>query len=90
MNLAKLIAADISVCLKVRATQVWLDRGTLFIIISVGWHGHVNAATENYLILRLHRPSQHGGDAELCFKRKIIFGTSKGEWKHLFSRWLQR
>lgn len=45
MNLAKIIVADISVCLKVRVTQVWLDRGTLLIIISLGWHGHVNAAS---------------------------------------------
>lgn len=36
MNLAKLTVADISVCLKVRVAQVWLDRGMLCMVISLG------------------------------------------------------
>lgn len=39
------MVADINVCLKVRVTQVWLDRGTLCIIISLGWHGRVDTAS---------------------------------------------
>lgn len=33
--------------------------------------------TENYLILRLHRPLQCGCDAELRFKRKMIWNIKR-------------
>lgn len=34
--------------------------------------------TANYLILRLNRPLQCGGDAELCFKRKKDLEHERG------------
>lgn len=45
MNLTKLIVADISVCLKDRVTCLVGQRDTVYIIISLGWHGHADAAS---------------------------------------------